>query len=67
MEPTAATSDVNKVLQILRRDRLDATYKFALLRGMIEVIDLAPFRCARHDHEAGIYPLGHGRSVKHGQ
>lgn len=54
----ANPSDINKILQILKRDQYDATYKFALLRGMLDVIDKDSYELAPVDVEKGIYPLG---------
>jgi hypothetical protein len=50
--------DINKVLQILKRDQFDATYKFALLRGMLDVMDKDAYELASMDTQKGIYPLG---------
>ena len=52
------SSDINKILQILKRDQYDATYKFALLRGMLDVIDKDSYELAPADGEKGVYPLG---------
>ncbi len=49
---------INKILQILRRDDKSSTYKFALLRGLVEILDREPFLALERPHAEGNYPLG---------